>query len=433
MPRDTGNRRPQEHARPAGGTRRQPEKGGGGARAAKLIARAGLCSRREAEIWIAQGRVAINGIPLAGPGQPIQRGDKITVDGKPLRERARTRLFLFHKPRGLVCTANDPQGRPTIFEHLRQHWPQGPRVISVGRLDINSEGLLLLTNDGGLARVLELPSTGWIRRYRVRAKGQIAQASLDGLRGGVTVAGVRYAGIEASLDRLQGANCWLSMALREGKYREIKHVLESLGLNVNRLIRISYGPFQLGDLEQGMAEEVPTRVLRDRLGASLAKAAGADFSSPLPPQDEREEPESRTQLARRATHAGRRKSLPARAQPAPLLPPAEERKPPRRRRKHISLLRALHRGGFENHTPVEHATIEDRAGRRVRVENWTASTEDPGKSNLRQRKPPRKIAPGKRKQHEKKLRRPAQDKSPDGHKNIRPAGGRPGPRRRRKS
>ncbi|MGB6699012.1 MAG: pseudouridine synthase, partial [Methylocella sp.] len=190
-----------------------------GERVAKVMARAGLCSRREAEAWIGEGRVALNGVALTNPAVNVRRDDKITIDGAPLAHRARTRLFLFHKPRGLVTTARDPQGRPTIFDYLREHWPDGPRVVSIGRLDINSEGLLLLTNDGGLARVLELPATGWVRRYRARAKGETDQAILDRLREGLTLDGVKYAGIEATLDRAQGANSWLTMALREGKNR----------------------------------------------------------------------------------------------------------------------------------------------------------------------------------------------------------------------
>ncbi|HZM08360.1 MAG TPA: pseudouridine synthase, partial [Methylocella sp.] len=218
-----------------------------GARIAKVIARAGLCSRREAESWIGEGRVVLNGVTLTNPAVNVRPSDSIIVDGQPLVQRARTRLFLFHKPRGLVTTARDPEGRPTVFDFLREHWPDGPRVVSIGRLDINTEGLLLLSNDGGLTRVLELPSTGWVRRYRVRVNGVTDQAILDGLRDGLTLDGVQYAGIGATLDRVQGANSWLTMTLREGKNREIKRVLEHLGLLVNRLIRLSYGPFQLGE------------------------------------------------------------------------------------------------------------------------------------------------------------------------------------------
>jgi len=252
----------------------------GAERIAKVMARAGACSRRDAESWIGEGRVAVNGALLRDPAVNVGENDTITIDGTPLPQRAKTRLFRFHKPRGLVTTEHDPEGRPTIFDHLREHWPDGPRTVSVGRLDINTEGLMLLTNDGGLARVLELPATGWVRRYRVRVNGETDQAALDTLHRGITIDGVSYAGIEATFDRVQGANCWLTMALREGKNREIKRVLEHLGLVVTRLIRLSFGPFQLGELAEGAVEEVRTKVLRDQLGPSLAKAAGADFTSP---------------------------------------------------------------------------------------------------------------------------------------------------------
>ena len=247
-------------------------------RIAKVMARAGLCSRRDAEAWIAAGRVEVNGIRLRSPALNVGPSDRIVVDGRPLAARERTRLFLFHKPRGLVTTERDPQERPTIFSALPKELP---RVVTIGRLDINTEGLLLLTNDGGLARVLELPATGWIRRYRVRAKGTTDQAALDALSEGITLDGIDYAGIAATLDRVQGANVWLTMALREGKNREVKRVLEHLGLAVNRLIRISYGPFQLGELAEGAVEEVKTRVLRDQLGMTLAKEAGVDFVGPV--------------------------------------------------------------------------------------------------------------------------------------------------------
>jgi 23S rRNA pseudouridine2605 synthase len=250
----------------------------GAERVAKRIARAGLCSRREAEQWILAGRVAVNGETIASPARDVSGADRIVVDGKPLPRRERTRLFLHHKPRGLVTSARDPQGRPTIFARLPSHLP---RLVSVGRLDLNTEGLLLLTNDGGLARVLELPKTGWLRRYRVRAHGRVSQAALDALGAGIAVDGIRYGPIEASLEREQGTNVWLSFAMREGKNREIRNVLGALGLQVNRLIRISFGPFQLGELPEGAVEEVPTRVLREQLGARIAREAGADFSAPL--------------------------------------------------------------------------------------------------------------------------------------------------------
>lgn len=251
------------------------------------MARAGLCSRREAEAWIAAGRVSVNGAAIASPALNVTAKDKIAVDGKPLPGRERTRLFLYHKPRGLVTTHADPEKRPTIFEQLPKTMP---RVISVGRLDLNTEGLLLLTNDGGLARVLELPTTGWLRRYRVRAHGAILQPALDALRKGVTVDGVRYGAIEATLDRMQGANVWLTFAIREGKNREVRNVLEHLGLQVNRLIRISFGPFQLGDLAEGAVEEVRTRHLREQLGERIAEAADADFTGPIATREEAEAP-----------------------------------------------------------------------------------------------------------------------------------------------
>jgi 23S rRNA pseudouridine2605 synthase len=249
-----------------------------GERIAKAMARAGLCSRREAEAWIAAGRVAVNGAVIASPALNVDADDRITVDGAPMPGRERTRLFLYHKPRALVTTHADPQGRPTIFAALPKHLP---RLLSVGRLDLNTEGLLLLTNDGGLARVLELPATGWLRRYRVRAHGSVHEEALARLRAGITIDGVRYGSIEASLDRAQGANVWLTFAMREGKNREVKNVLGHLGLKVNRLIRVSFGPFQLGELAAGGVAEVPTRVLREQLGARVAATAGVDFSGPI--------------------------------------------------------------------------------------------------------------------------------------------------------
>src|SRR5882757_6559389 len=250
-----------------------------GERIAKVVSRAGLASRRDAEEWITQGRVSVNGRVINSPALDVTANDSITVDGKPLPPRERTRLFMFHKPRGLMTTHADPEGRPTVFDNL----PEGlPRLISVGRLDFNTEGLLLLTNDGGLARALELPDTRWLRRYRVRAHGDVTQAQLDELKKGVEVDGVKYGPIDATLERDQGANVWLVFAIREGKNREVRNVMAHLGLEVNRLIRVSYGPFQLGELGEGEVEEVKTRVLRDQLGEKIAELAGADFNRPMP-------------------------------------------------------------------------------------------------------------------------------------------------------
>jgi 23S rRNA pseudouridine2605 synthase len=250
-------------------------------RIAKVIARAGLASRRQAEAWIEGGRVTVNGQVIASPALNVTAKDIVAVDGQPLPPRERTRLFLYHKPRGLVTTHADPAGRPTIFAALP---PDLPRLISVGRLDIDTEGLLLLTNDGGLARILELPATGWLRRYRVRAHGQVRQDQLDRLRGGITIDGIRYGSIDAALDRVQGSNLWLTFAIREGKNREVKSVLGHLGLAVNRLIRVSFGPFQLGELPAGAIEEVRTRALRDQIGERAAAAAGIDFAGPIVPR-----------------------------------------------------------------------------------------------------------------------------------------------------
>ncbi len=233
-----------------------------GERIAKALARAGLCSRREAERWIAEGRVAVNGTVLTTPAVLVTEADAVTVDGKPLPGKEPTRLWRYNKPAGLVTTQRDPQGRPTVFERLPAALP---RVVSIGRLDLNSEGLLLLTNDGALARFLELPSTGWPRRYRVRVHGRVDPEALARLKGGVTVDGVRYGPVDAVLDRQTGANAWLTVSLREGKNREVRKVLESIGLSVNRLIRISFGPFHLGKLEDGGVEEVRPSVMRDQL------------------------------------------------------------------------------------------------------------------------------------------------------------------------
>jgi 23S rRNA pseudouridine2605 synthase len=257
---------------------RPPREKKSGERIAKVVSRAGLASRRDAEQWIVQGRVTVNGRVINSPALDVTANDVVAVDGKPLPPRERTRLFMFHKPRGLMTTHADPEGRPTVFDNL----PEGlPRLISIGRLDFNTEGLLLLTNDGGLARALELPDTGWLRRYRVRAHGEVTQAQLDELKKGVEVDGVKYGPIDATLERDQGANVWLVFAIREGKNREVRNVMAHLGLEVNRLIRVSYGPFQLGELAEGEVEEVKTRVLREQLGEKIAVLAGADFTRPV--------------------------------------------------------------------------------------------------------------------------------------------------------
>ncbi|BCX19525.1 MAG: hypothetical protein KatS3mg117_3207 [Geminicoccaceae bacterium] len=248
-----------------------------GERLAKRIARAGLCSRREAEAWIRAGRVAVDGVTVESPALDVTPEQRITVDGRPLPEPEPTRLFRWHKPRGVVVTARDPEGRPTYLERL----PPGlPRLVPVGRLDLNSEGLLLLTNDGELKRRLELPSTGWTRRYRVRAFGKVDEKALAELARGTVVDGVAYGPIEAKIDQVRGANLWLTVSLKEGKNREVRRVLESLGLVVNRLIRVAYGPFQLGNLPRGAIEEVPRKVLREQLGAAFAPAPSRARRSP---------------------------------------------------------------------------------------------------------------------------------------------------------
>jgi 23S rRNA pseudouridine2605 synthase len=245
-------------------------------RIAKRIARAGLASRRAAEALVAEGRVAVNGRTLTSPATDVGPDDRITVDGRPLPEAEPVRLWRYHKPAGLITTARDQRGRPTVFDNLPADLP---RVMSVGRLDIASEGLLLLTNDGALKSRLESPKTGWLRRYRVRAMGSPDDAALEPLRRGITVDGERFRPMTVTLDRQQGANVWLTIGLREGRYREVRRALAAIGLTVNRLIRLSYGPFQLGDLAPGAVEEVRPRVLRDQLG--LGAAAGGDTAEGL--------------------------------------------------------------------------------------------------------------------------------------------------------
>jgi len=324
-----------------------------GERIAKVIARAGLASRREAEQWIAAGRVAVNDEVIDSPARNVTAADRITVDGDPLPARERTRLFRYHKPRGLMTTHADPRGRPTIFQRLPGNLP---RLISVGRLDFNTEGLLLLTNDGALARALELPATGWLRRYRVRAHGAVTQAKLDALRAGVTISGIRYGPIEASLDRVQGSNPWLTFAIREGKNREVRNVLGHLGLDVTRLIRVSFGPFQLGELAPGAIEEVPTRVLREQLGGRLVAASGVDFSTPLRTTPPRSRNDAQTTVRSKAPdHAWR----------AP-----ETGRPPKLRRKFHGARRDRSPANENPAGAPRAATLTDRKGRAIAVERY---------------------------------------------------------------
>ncbi len=275
----------------------------GGERVAKILARAGVASRREVERLIEAGRVAINGQILTTPAVKVADGDILTVDGEVVGEPEPARLFRYHKPPGLVTTHNDPKGRPTVFDTL----PEGlPRLISIGRLDLNSEGLLLLTNDGELARALELPSNAWSRRYRARARGRIDQARLDKLKDGITVEGVRYGAIEATLDKVKegqgAANLWITVTLSEGKNREVRRVLEALGVTVNRLIRLSYGPFALGTLAVGAVEEVGPRVVREQLAdfidpENMPAGERPQYKAPASAQSERRKVEAAKQEA----------------------------------------------------------------------------------------------------------------------------------------
>ncbi|RUT96836.1 pseudouridine synthase [Mesorhizobium sp. USDA-HM6] len=280
--RDFGDRPPRDAASRQGGFKPRPRPSEAapeaGERIAKRLARAGIASRRDAEELIAAGRVKVNGKVLDSPAFNVMPDDVIHLDGTEIPPIERTRLFLFHKPAGVVTTNRDPEGRKTVFDVLPADLP---RLMTVGRLDINTEGLLLLTNDGGLSRVLELPATGWLRRYRVRVHGKVEEKALADLREGIAVDGVFYGSVEASLDREQGSNAWLTIGLREGKNREVKNILGALGLEVTRLIRISYGPFQLEDLPEGHVLEIKGRVLRDQLGERLVEESGANFDAEI--------------------------------------------------------------------------------------------------------------------------------------------------------
>jgi len=394
---------------------------GEGDRIAKVMARVGLCSRRQAEEWIAAGRVAVNGGTISSPALNVATGDRITVDGKPLPRRERTRLFLYHKPAGLVSTNADPQGRPTVFDALPKNLP---RLMSVGRLDIGTEGLLLLTNDGGLARVLELPDTGWVRRYRVRAHGRVSQGDLDRLRHGITIDGVHYGAIEATLEREQGANVWLSFAIREGKNREVRNVLAHLGLLVNRLIRIEFGPFALGALAEGAIEEVETKNLREQLGARIMAQAGCDFSSPMAarpaesPRGREERRELRRMLrdrdrphdSRRGDHASARRDGNDRPSRRCDRDEGPEKPPGRPRRGHAwrkddAPLRRTYRGSRRDDLKIADEArpdkraglMTDRKGRRIVVERFGTKKEKPQPAETPpRRRPPRDRASGPR-------------------------------------
>jgi 23S rRNA pseudouridine2605 synthase len=282
-------RPPRREPAPKSAPKAAPKAAASGERVAKVLARAGLASRREAEAIIAAGRVEVNGKRIDSPALNVRATDRILVDGKPLAAPQPPRLWLYHKPLGLVTSARDEKGRATVFDRL----PEGmPRVMPVGRLDINSEGLLLLTNDGEVKRKLELPATGWLRKYRVRVNGKPDDARFEPLRKGITVEGERFQPMQVSLDRQQGANAWLTVGIREGRNREVRRAMEAVGLIVNRLIRTGYGPFQLGDLAAGAVEEVRPRILRDQLGIEVA----SEESAPKP--------------ARRPAAAGAAKSRP---------------------------------------------------------------------------------------------------------------------------
>jgi 23S rRNA pseudouridine2605 synthase len=336
-----------------------------GQRIAKVIARAGLASRREAEALIAAGRIAVNGTIIDSPAFDVTGSDHITVDGEPLPARQRTRLFLYHKPRGLMTTHADPQGRPTIFQNLPRDLP---RLISVGRLDFNTEGLLLLTNDGALARVLELPATGWLRRYRVRAHGSITQDRVDSLRRGVTIDSIHYGPIEATIDRVQGTNVWLTLGIREGKNREVRNVLGHFGLTVTRLIRVSFGPFQLGEIGEGEIEEVRTRVLREQLGDKLVRLSEADFSAPRPPVPRKPRHEEPRHEMRPVARQKPREGLKHRASSDHAWRVHEEGQRTKKLHRRFHGTRSDREELPERNEPAQADSLTDRKGRQVTVE-----------------------------------------------------------------
>jgi len=379
-----------------------------GERIAKVIARAGLASRREAEAWIEAGRVTVNGKAISSPALDVTANDRITIDGAPLPARERTRLFLYHKPRGFLTTRSDPRGRPTIFQNLP---PSLPRLISIGRLDFNTEGLLLLTNDGALARVLELPATGWLRRYRVRAHGSVPQDRLDALRKGVTINGIHYGAIDAAIERVQGSNLWLTFAIREGKNREVRNVMGHLGLTVTRLIRVSFGPFQLAELDLGAVEEVPTRVLREQLGDKIVALSEADFSAPIATPTPATTPTTTPTTTTAPTPAApspRRHAAPA-ARPKPANDKSKGRKSSdhawraREVERPTKLLRRKFRGKLadtrgktEKREPPggekRAGLLTDRKGRRMVIERYgKPPVQDPPRQE-----PPKRARPGRR-------------------------------------
>ena len=352
-------------------------------RIAKRLARAGISSRRDAEALVEAGRVTVNGKVLSSPAFNVSPDDRIAIDGTPIPAIERTRLFLFHKPAGVVTTNRDPDGRRTVFDVL----PAGlPRLMTIGRLDINTEGLLLLTNDGGLARVLELPSTGWLRRYRVRVHGEVDESALAGLKDGIAVSGVFYGAIEASLDRKQGTNAWLTIGLREGKNREVKNILSALGLEVTRLIRVSYGPFQLGELPEGEVRELRGRALREQLGERLIEEAGANFDAPVTTPFSRKQAEPRAENEEQA-----RPSRPARG------PRIEEgglirnRKREREKKREDALGRLTTRGPRQERTEKRDQPVTGRRSANV----WMAPGARPGRAKASEDAAPGEAARGK--------------------------------------